>query len=74
MRPVINVVGPCLSLRDPPAVLLQVCRAVRCEHPHHFLDRHLAKIFSDEQVHQIIGVGQFSVTGTIDGNIAVQAQ
>ncbi len=74
MSPFVDVGGPRLDRLCPLAVLLDVRHAVGAQDAHHFVHRDGAQVLRDEQVDEVVGVGQAFAAPRLDGDVAVQAE
>ena len=77
---VVEVVGPFVDvLRTrldghlPTSVRTDHCNALRSEHAEDFLHLKVAQVFGDDEVDQIVDVGQSLAVESVGGDVAVKA-
>ena len=56
MRPFINLFWPGLDHLFPAMVFLDIGHAFRAQHSHYLIHGHVAKVFGDNEVNEIISV------------------
>ena len=73
VRPVVDVLWSRFDSSDPVSVLFKIRDPIRSQHAEHFLLRHAVQIVRDDQVGQIVDIGQTVPDQPIDRDIAVHS-
>jgi len=58
MGPLVDIVGPGLDHLLPAALTANTGDPARGQHPHNLVHRHLAGLFDDNQVDEVLSIGQ----------------
>jgi len=73
VRPFVDFLGAGLYGSCPRIAFLDVSRAVRTQHAHHFGRRDIAEVFGNDEVCEIVNVRQALALERIDGYFAVES-
>ena len=74
LRPFVDAGGPWFDCLGPCFALLDASHAQRCQHAHDLRHGNLASVLDDNQIHQIVHIGQALAVEQVDRNRAVQAR
>ena len=69
-----DIIGHGLALFRPLAILFDISHAVRAQNSHYLIGVNLRGPLRDDEVDQIVGVGQCPAVASLYGDRAVQSQ